>query len=310
MSQKRAKAGRKAAKKQRGARADSIIGGKLPKCLYKYAPFNPERIRDALVNRQIWFADPKTLNDPFDCRVAPKLSTPEAREKWARHYEAHADISSHEEIREHMDRIRAGDPAYISYLVDREADDASKGFGVCCLTEKPDNLPMWAHYADNHEGGCYCFDLTKHAAYARQPENNHICFPFTFLRRLKYKKEYRTFLPEEAIREEVFLVKSKMWESENEWRALARPHRLWADFWEDAKVNCPPAHAKWLRKMFEGPGAQRLDSGLLFGVILGFRMAPSLKREVIAMAIEGGVKIFQARPKNFEYGMDIKPYEG
>ena len=39
-------------------------------------------------------------------------------------------------------------------------------------------------------------------------------------------------------------------------------------------------------------------------------MGNALKRSVVAMAKEGGVKIFQARPKNFEYGMDIKPYEG
>ena len=85
MSQKRAKAGRKAAKKQRGARADSIIGGKLPKCLYKYAPVDSQRIHDVLVNKRIWFADPQTLNDPFDCRVVPDLSSPEIRSAWIPH---------------------------------------------------------------------------------------------------------------------------------------------------------------------------------------------------------------------------------
>ena len=219
MSQKRAKAGRKAAKKKRGARADSIIGGKLPKCLYKYAPVNLQRIHDVLVKKRIWFAEPKTLNDPFDCRVVPKLSTPKAREKWARYYEAHADISSHEEMRTGVDRIRAGDSAYISDFVDRVADDASKGFGVCCLTDKPDNLPMWAHYADNHEGVCYWFDLKKHAGYAHKLVNPH-CRPFTFLRRAKYRKRYRTLLPDVKLNEDFFLVKSKMWEYESEWRAL------------------------------------------------------------------------------------------
>ena len=168
MSQKRAKAERKAAKEQRGAQVDSIIGGKFPKSIYKYGPaVDLERVHDVLVNKRIWFADPQTLNDPFDCRVVPDLSSPEIRSAWIPHliagYEGAPEFvrnqeenrPSPEHVRAYFEGIHSGDPALIAHTVKTLAHMASEGFGVCCLTTKSDNLPMWAHYADNHEGVCY-----------------------------------------------------------------------------------------------------------------------------------------------------------
>jgi len=33
--------------------------------------------------------------------------------------------------------------------------------GIACFTEDHENLPMWAHYANNHKGVCVMFDLDK-----------------------------------------------------------------------------------------------------------------------------------------------------
>ena len=125
-------------------------------------------------------------------------------------------------MRDYLEGIRSGNPALIADTVKILARMASKGFGVCCLTTKPDNLPMWAHYADNHEGVCYQFDLSGHASHALDGSVRSPCFPFTFLKPIRYQEKYRTILPEEEIREDVFLAKSKIWEYESEWRALAR----------------------------------------------------------------------------------------
>lgn len=312
MSGKRAKAKRKAAKEPHLAQARAGVGGGLPAYLYKYAPVDLERIHDVLVGKQIWFADPQTLNDPFDCRVVPDLSSPEIRNAWAEkltalHQEKYSP--SPEQAKDYREKIRSNDPATIADAVDMLANDAIKGFGVCCLTEKPDNLPMWAHYASAHEGVCYWFDLKAHPMHTRSESGGPHCFPFTFLRQVKYQGKYRAILPSDEIRENRFLVKSRMWEYESEWRSLAYRRDMWEPFWEQAKTKCPPVHAERIRNHFQGPGGRRLDGGLLHGVILGCRMGRALKNNIASMAREGNVRVFEARLKHFEYGLDIRPYE-
>lgn len=170
MSGKRAKAKRKAAKEPHLSQTRAGVGGGLPAFLYKYAPADLQRIRDVLVKRQIWFADPQTLNDPFDCRIVPDLSSPEIRNAWAEKLTAlyqEKYSPSPEQAKDYWEKIRSNDPAAIDNAVSIMANDASKGFGVCCLTEKPDNLPMWAHYASDHEGVCYRFDLRAHPVRTR-----------------------------------------------------------------------------------------------------------------------------------------------
>ena len=312
MSGKRAKAKRKAAKEPHLAQARAGVGGGLPAFLYKYAPVDLQFIRDVLVRKQIWFADPQTLNDPFDCRIVPDLSSPEIRNAWAEKltalYQEKYSLSP-EQAKDYWEKIRSNDPAAIANAVSIMENDASKGFGVCCLTEKPDNLPMWAHYASGHEGVCYRFDLRAHPVRTRSESGSPRCFPFTFLRRVEYREKYRTVSSSDKIREDRFLVKSRMWEYESEWRALAYRRDMWGPFWEQAKLKCPPVHAKWLQNLFQGPGGRRLDDGLLHGVILGCRMGSALKSNIASMAREGNVRVFETRPKHFEYGLDIRPYE-
>ncbi|PHR95108.1 MAG: hypothetical protein COA68_17610 [Oceanobacter sp.] len=41
--------------------------------VFKYRPFNSMSL-EMLINKQLWFADPDTFNDPFDCRVDYKAA--------------------------------------------------------------------------------------------------------------------------------------------------------------------------------------------------------------------------------------------
>ncbi len=44
----------------------------LPPTLYKYFGLKPYHF-DVLSNREPYFADPTSFNDPFDCRLVPSL---------------------------------------------------------------------------------------------------------------------------------------------------------------------------------------------------------------------------------------------
>lgn len=36
--------------------------------LFKYQKFNPDRLSDLIVHKRLWFSDPMTFNDPWDCK--------------------------------------------------------------------------------------------------------------------------------------------------------------------------------------------------------------------------------------------------
>ena len=305
-------------------RVRSVAGAIPPAFLYKYAPVNLERIRSVLVDKKVWFAEPRALNDPFDCRIVPDLSSPDARNRWGRHMAKRFNslqeagvlqslqdrgipIPTHESVRGSLERMSAGNSEDMSLLI-QATEKQSEEFGVFCFAENPDNLPMWAHYADNHEGVCYRFDLSQHVFRALDGSKRPPCFPFTFLGKVAYRKKYRTLSPEsfkpgnEEYLRSLFLSKSDMWEYEGEWRAIMRPRSYWREEWAHTPHN--------RRELYQGPGEHRLEQGLLSGVILGVRMCDSLKRNVVEMARKGGVEILQAKLKEFEYGLRIEPYSG
>ena len=103
-----------------------------------------------------------------------------------------------------------------------------------CFTEKPDNLLMWAHYADKYAGMCVAYDFTQ----ANELLLRHL-FPVVYQKErisrqlLKYSSDDLADLKQAlrsstAITEEnmlpnvmsAFLVKSEDWQYECEWRLL------------------------------------------------------------------------------------------
>jgi hypothetical protein len=94
----------------------------------------------------------------------------------------------------------------------------AEGLGILCLAERPDNLLMWAHYADHHRGLVIGFDRKNHFFNRKRSANDE----FYHLRQVKYSKER----PQRFLRHmdavDVFLTKSEEWAYESEWRMAFR----------------------------------------------------------------------------------------
>jgi hypothetical protein len=107
---------------------------------------------------------------------------------------------------------------YTPYLRNALFAKYSEVIGVLSLTEKYDNLLMWAHYANNYKGFVIEFD-EKHEFFNPQR------FPaesFGGLRKVEYsdiRPTNRSLM--EMTPKDIFLIKSKEWEYEQEWRMLA-----------------------------------------------------------------------------------------
>lgn len=88
---------------------------------------------------------------------------------------------------------------------------------VLCFTEKPNNLLMWAHYASSHTGFVIEFDPKNnffHKGRSLKDEYGH-------LRKVDYLDEIPKIDPISNDIAKHYLVKSKEWEYEQEWRIFA-----------------------------------------------------------------------------------------
>lgn len=103
----------------------------------------------------------------------------------------------------------------------------SQAIGILCLTGKPDNLLMWAHYADSHTGLVIEFDV-EHEFFKQVFEDplspagldEDLSKDYGYLKPMVYN-DHRPEITISTIKSfDSFLVKSNDWKYEQEWRML------------------------------------------------------------------------------------------
>ncbi|MEI6088900.1 MAG: DUF2971 domain-containing protein [bacterium] len=138
------------------------------KMLYKYRYFDSDNLhlRSILLN-EFYFATRNELNDPndlsanFELEKAPIFQLLEYNNNLINNY---SDLSQEEKqnyIRILTEEIILETPNYIKKLRYSMETVAAK-VGICSFTaEHWDNIPMWAHYSQNHSGFCIGINNTK-----------------------------------------------------------------------------------------------------------------------------------------------------
>jgi len=89
--------------------------------------------------------------------------------------------------------------------------------GILCLTESPDNLLMWGHYADSHHGFVVEFDADSPFFNQRRGSDDE----FWYLRKVLYSERRPSFVLSEVEDFSPFLTKGQDWRYEAEWRMMA-----------------------------------------------------------------------------------------
>jgi len=138
----------------------------VPAKLYKYQSCNSYSFSN-LKKGCLWFSKPEDFNDPFDCDINFEIM----------------DVTQ-ENLRLLFEHMRASvsdknrfDKKYLlqSGNINKAFTDDVKKFalmgiaeyrkkwmqiGVTCFSEKNDDVLMWSHYANGHQGFCLEFDTT------------------------------------------------------------------------------------------------------------------------------------------------------
>ena len=147
---------------------------------------------------------------------------------------------------------------------------------ILSLTEKPDDLLMWAYYADAHAGICFEFDTTA--------GDDSI---FANALPVDYRDDFPVveFYKQEAVIDKVRYVafmKSTSWSHEKEWRVV--------------KPSDDPTPSGLIVSYPEGA---------LRSVILGSDVPKDQEKTIAGWAVPSGVDLRRARRKVGQYGLEI-----
>lgn len=189
--------------------------------LFHYQKFHENYVADVLLRDRIRYSDPRTFNDPWDCRPRfskALLSDPAAYE---RHVKYAIDIQRRilripEEELARREKILRADRAFMEARIDEctqaMCDAVGQQYRVYCLSSLPDSFLMWAHYTNSHKGVCFGFET----------ESDRFCGALE----VKYSKTYPAIdlssEDELALLHDAQLTKAEQWSYEKEFRLLAK----------------------------------------------------------------------------------------
>ncbi len=181
--------------------------GKVPQFIYKFSPIN-EYLFKNILNNQLWFSNPLSFNDPFDCQYGKTTGIAENQ----------------------VQIINKRDEKYNNKKLILKANDYIKKIKVNCfcdLNKKSRELLLWSHYGDSHKGVCLKFDLDKFRRFCS--DNNYdiiihkVHYKSTFPSVPIYYSEHNKRL--EALLD-ILYIKSSDWDYEQEVRIFYNKNKL------------------------------------------------------------------------------------
>lgn len=210
---------------------------KIPRKLYKYRSFGVNSLR-ILSEAEIFYANPKSFNDPLDCNPTIRIDTDRAS------LEQFCDkiltiTKGKDQAWKIIDQIRGSCVEYGDYKTNPkveqyymrclgseikdiiEAEMAPRG--VLSMAERWDCPLMWSHYADEHRGLCIEYDLTNHDCSHIQPVNYNRPRSIKITDLIQWKL-HQSEDAKQNIFDTYFFTKSPQWRYEKEWRDIHQSH--------------------------------------------------------------------------------------
>lgn len=142
---------------------------KFPEIIYKYRNWDIDNHKRILTNNEIYFANPLTLNDPYDFRVTWDFSLLDSPQKIQNYFSSIVQdqwmklVANGKEIPE---VILAMKNKYLEGLdlqncFDEIHQSTLPYYGVFSCSQIWNNILMWSHYANNHKGFVVGFYLQE-----------------------------------------------------------------------------------------------------------------------------------------------------
>lgn len=197
--------------------------------LYKYYPPNENTFKSLAV-KGLWCHSPHRMNDPFESLWVSD-----------RRFEQNDIVKFRQEIAKSKDseilKFNLFDDEMLSVLFNTFRKTQIQRFAFCALSETPDNILMWSHYASSHTGIVIGFDFPNidyHFQKVRYLSN----LPKLSLKHYAKVLMNKDYNPEFFIKD--ISIKSKEWNYEKEWR-------VWGD-----RSGYYKYHAEQIKEIYFG----------------------------------------------------------
>lgn len=203
--------------------------------LFKY--FEPARL-DVIESGCIRLTQPIDFNDPFELKpvtstysikdAMPDLSNTEEKldsnnkidKLPIKASSSDSKIKVNNNLFEEQQVIETTPPDTSGFTSKASEPKQGELIGVLCLTEEPDNLLMWSHYADSHQGFCIKFDTSNYFFNQKRTVEDD----FYHLRKVEYIGQHPIKVIKSSKGVDLLLHKSDTWSHEKEWRFCAVLH--------------------------------------------------------------------------------------
>lgn len=254
----------------------------LPPIFYKYLgeETTDKFLLDMLKEKYMFFSDPETVNDIFDCSYSfdeeAIMDFPIKNETWGIIFSfLQEENIKTETIEIDTSAKTVGDIfSYLEKQVDESILQSIKKLLVNSLqnvkspnriysmTEVNDSLLMWAHYGGHLKGSIMCFATQKEPRFFSKAE------------KITYSKD--RCLTTYKVR----LTKSLDWEYEREWRLIS---------YAESDKNC-----------------HKTDS--IVAVIMGKNVKISVAQDLLGFCSQNDMPLFIAEPDDKLFKINISPY--
>lgn len=203
----------------------------INKTLFNYTKINKDTIKNIL-NEEIWLSNTKLFNDPVDPSIKRKNKN-----------NMYNDL---------LDKIKVG-----------------------CLTSKNDNTLMWSHYADKHRGVCIEYNISKifidkNSTIRKVNYNKNMAYE----EKMDYIKRFSDIqIDDKNITTllELFCIKSKEWEYEDEYRIL----------YYDSTSNSNGITIKLpIKNIYFGTETSEEDKKLIYDIIKNINIARAKNNKI------------------------------
>lgn len=177
------------------------------KKLYRYRPFNEYTLKE-LITDQIFLAGPDLLNDPYERHI---LINPKDYEEIEVEYISEqflqcSDLLEFKDSQDFNDFLKSIKNDIMNYKYN---------YGFACFSENYNNILMWSHYASNHKGICFEYNMSDIKKQVLEKIKEIYLFPVEYFDRVQESKITKF----EKISDCLYR-KSDIWNYESEYRLI------------------------------------------------------------------------------------------
>ena len=258
---------------------------KLPDCLYKYISWDKEYYEKIILENEIFFSSVKNFNDPFDSTIPLRYdigTDDQIMDLFVKLIRNDNPNLTDDEVK----RIARNEMRYddvrgvkrIQNTIDNQREIIATKYGIFSASYRFDSILMWSHYSNLHKGLCIRFNCEKFKDYIENecPKNDWIIV----WDNVEYRNNYPNLNP---FKMETYdqimkslLIKSELWIYEKEIRFIL------FDF--SNKVL-------------------KLPDGIIDQIILGCKISPNDRQELIEFSKNKNIELVQAFRKENTFGL-------